>query len=302
MKNNVFNQYLRSFAYSLFFTGAMSALIWITVTYGSFAAVPVAAALCAGLYTCLALLSVVNLLRGNKLFSGASADVLSVSTQKRIRVGGVLVALPALLYCAIFAMQVKAFQLSGDAEALEKFGAFERSVFGKSVVCDVAGHEHECSLPAYEPTPVTVEEVAPPPESNRDVDFGPYMTNLQRQIKRAWYPPRKVETSRSTVIFKVHANGTMSNLRLFQSSGIALIDQAALKAVQNAAPFHALPEGAPPDVDIQFTFDYNNFYNPSSSLHDNFYSEGASSGDAFYSEGSYENTGTQTESVEPASY
>jgi hypothetical protein len=29
--------------------------------------------------------------------------------------------------------------------------------------------------------------------------------------------------------------------------------------VENAAPFRPLPAGAPEDVDIQFTFDYNVF-------------------------------------------
>ena len=35
----------------------------------------------------------------------------------------------------------------------------------------------------------------------------------------------------------------MSNLKLFSSSGVPLADQAALKAVENAAPFRPLPAG-----------------------------------------------------------
>lgn len=93
--------------------------------------------------------------------------------------------------------------------------------------------------------------------AQKDVDFGPYMADLQRRIKRAWFPPKGNESKRVQVVFKVHSNGTVSNLRLLGSSGLAIADQAALKAVQNAAPFRPLPDGAPPDVDIQFTFDYN---------------------------------------------
>lgn len=96
-------------------------------------------------------------------------------------------------------------------------------------------------------------------EAEKDVDFGPYMADLQRRIKRAWFPPKGNESKRVMVVFKVHRNGTMSNLRLQKSSGLAIADQAALKAIQNAAPFRTLPDGAPPDVDIQFTFDYNVF-------------------------------------------
>ncbi len=95
--------------------------------------------------------------------------------------------------------------------------------------------------------------------AQKDVDFGPYMADLQRRIKRAWFPPKGNESKRVVVVFKVHTNGTMSALRLVTSSGMAIADQAALKAIQNAAPFRPLPDGAPPDVDIQFTFDYNVF-------------------------------------------
>lgn len=92
-----------------------------------------------------------------------------------------------------------------------------------------------------------------------DVDFGPYMADLQRRIKRAWFPPKGNESKRVVVVFKIHRGGELSNLRLDHSCGVASADQAALKAVENAAPFRQLPAGAPDDVDIQFTFDYNVF-------------------------------------------
>lgn len=92
-----------------------------------------------------------------------------------------------------------------------------------------------------------------------DVDFGPYMADLQRRIKRAWFPPKGNESKRVVVVFKVHRGGELSHLRLDRGSGVAIADQAALKAVENAAPFRPLPAGAPDDVDIQFTFDYNVF-------------------------------------------
>jgi TonB family protein len=103
------------------------------------------------------------------------------------------------------------------------------------------------------------EHGRPSASAQADVDFGPYMADLQRRIKRAWYPPKGNESKRVMVIFKIHKDGTMSNLRLDHSSGLAIADQAALKAVENAAPFRPLPAGAQDDVDIQFTFDYNVF-------------------------------------------
>jgi TonB family protein len=92
-----------------------------------------------------------------------------------------------------------------------------------------------------------------------DVDFGPYMADLQRRIKRVWFPPRDKVSRRVVIIFKIHENGGLSDLKLNRSSGIAAADKAALMAVENAAPFHRLPPGAADKQDIQFTFDYNAF-------------------------------------------
>lgn len=113
------------------------------------------------------------------------------------------------------------------------------------------------SAPAIPVTPVQElkeEKVS----SNRDVDFGPYMANLQRRIKRAWFPP-KCASDRIQVTFRVHSDGHMTGVRVTQASSSQAANEAALKAVQNASPFRPLPTGAPENVDIQFTFDYNLF-------------------------------------------
>ena len=97
------------------------------------------------------------------------------------------------------------------------------------------------------------------PDVKPDPDFSKYMLELQRRIKHAWFPPSHTEKNRVKVLFKIHANGEMGNLRITESSGIAIADQAALAAVRNAAPFAHLPENSPENVDIEFTFDYNVF-------------------------------------------
>ncbi len=91
------------------------------------------------------------------------------------------------------------------------------------------------------------------------VDFGAYMTQLQARIKRSWFPPKIGRSKRVKVIFNISRDGQLSRLRLVNSSGLTASDQAALKAVEAAAPFMPLPKGAPADVDIEFTFDYNVF-------------------------------------------
>jgi TonB family protein len=87
----------------------------------------------------------------------------------------------------------------------------------------------------------------------------PYLADLQRRIKRAWFPPKGHESQRVVVDFKVHKGGELSTLKLDSPSGVPICDAAALKAVQNAAPFRPLPPDIQGDVDIQFTFDYNSF-------------------------------------------
>ncbi len=91
----------------------------------------------------------------------------------------------------------------------------------------------------------------------KDVDYGPYMADLQRRIKRAWFPPKGFESKRVVTTFKIHRGGELSDLQIDQTSGVVIADQAALKAVENASPFRPLPEGGKDEVDIQFVFDYN---------------------------------------------
>jgi TonB family protein len=110
--------------------------------------------------------------------------------------------------------------------------------------------------------PVTPQKEVTAPEHSaavHDVDSGPYMPDLQRRIKRAWFPPKGSESKRVVVQFKVHADGAVENLKIDQSSGSLACDHAALQAVKDAAPLRQLPQGAPENVDIQFTFDYNVF-------------------------------------------
>lgn len=103
------------------------------------------------------------------------------------------------------------------------------------------------------------EIAKPTAKAEADVDFGPYMADLQRRIKRQWFPPRAEESKRVRVVFKVASDGAISELKISESSNSEGADRAGLLAVSKAAPFRPLPVGAPESVDIQFTFDYNVF-------------------------------------------
>jgi TonB family protein len=108
-------------------------------------------------------------------------------------------------------------------------------------------------------TPLIVPGTASNSASSGDVDFGPYMDDLQKKIKKGWFPPKGKESKRVQLTFVLHRMGELTDLTLHNSSGDALCDRAAMKAVIDGAPYAPLPKGADNTVDIMFTFDYNVF-------------------------------------------
>ena len=97
-------------------------------------------------------------------------------------------------------------------------------------------------------------------DAAKDVDFGPYMAELQRRVKRNWIPPEQGNSRRSVLRFSISRNGEISNLRVGKSSGNPDSDAAAMDAVRRATPFRTLPTGYKGrTIDIQFTFDINVF-------------------------------------------
>jgi TonB family protein len=121
-----------------------------------------------------------------------------------------------------------------------------------SLAACLIGHEfaHAKSAPK-EAAPAATKSAGP-----QDVDFGPYMADLQRRIKSHWNPPKHLSSKRVKVQFKVYRSGKLENLRVSTSSGDSTADDAAMAAVRKTGDVAPLPDGSPPDVDIEFTFDY----------------------------------------------
>jgi len=99
-----------------------------------------------------------------------------------------------------------------------------------------------------------------------EIDFGPYVQEMTRRIKKAWFPPKGNESKRITVKFKIKRSGDVRSIRLIESSGLSIADNAAIAAVEQAAPFPPLPTGADDEISIKFTFDYNVFNGTSSGV------------------------------------
>lgn len=89
----------------------------------------------------------------------------------------------------------------------------------------------------------------------REPDFGLYIAELQRRIRNNWesLPPTRIVTR-----FYIDCAGSLSGLTVVKSSGNLAQDKAALKAIQDSAPFKPLPveTSSKTPIPVQFTFDY----------------------------------------------
>ena len=97
-------------------------------------------------------------------------------------------------------------------------------------------------------------------ETINDIDFGPYLRDLQRRIKMNWDPPKWDDSTRVILIFKIAKDGRLLSCSVLKSSGVPGIDKAALEAVKATEPFKPLPaKFKGKSVNIEFSFDYNVF-------------------------------------------
>jgi TonB family protein len=93
--------------------------------------------------------------------------------------------------------------------------------------------------------------------ATQEIDFGPYIADMQWRIKKHWHPPRPDKSRQTVVTFKIYSDGEVANLKVAKSSGRAVADRAALDAVDAADPLRSLPTGAINPSEVEFTFDYN---------------------------------------------
>ncbi|HZF10120.1 MAG TPA: TonB family protein [Thermoanaerobaculia bacterium] len=74
-----------------------------------------------------------------------------------------------------------------------------------------------------------------------DFQYGYYLDRLLQLIDANWTRPNMASGVRAVLHFRIRKDGGMDELRIEESSGYNSFDLAALRAVQNAAPFPALP-------------------------------------------------------------
>jgi periplasmic protein TonB len=76
---------------------------------------------------------------------------------------------------------------------------------------------------------------------NPDFTYGYYLDRLLSLIDAQWMRPNMGTGVKTVIFFRINRDGSMTDLRVEQSSGYNSFDLAALRAVQNAAPFPPLP-------------------------------------------------------------
>ena len=242
----------------LYFTLCACSLVWMLANYGGVNFISTLILLPAFGYLALHLISLINVVKRDKFLVGSSVDVLSLGAQKFIHRVGLVLPVPILLYVASFGFLVFTYN-EADANTTARvndFAFFEQSVFGKSVIWNYLSDRAICRYPEVVP----VEDPVSNSEIVRDgIDYQSYMSDKQKRIKHAWFPPTCSDGQHAKVSFKVSRDGFVSGLKITKHAASKFSDDAALRAVINAQPFAALPQGAPEKVDVDFSFDYNIF-------------------------------------------
>ena len=92
--------------------------------------------------------------------------------------------------------------------------------------------------------------------------FGWYVDVIKRKVAQNWYSqladPQASVGHFAVVSFTVHRDGSVSNARIQQSSGVPSLDLSAIQAVERIDSFGPLPDGyAGNSVSVAYTFTYD---------------------------------------------
>ena len=94
----------------------------------------------------------------------------------------------------------------------------------------------------------------------KGVDFNPWLRRFIAQIKRNWLVPQAAMMMKGHVViqFNVQKNGSITDIRVVQTSGIPPFDTAAFNSLKLSNPTLALPAEYPDDkAFFTVTFHYN---------------------------------------------
>jgi len=87
-----------------------------------------------------------------------------------------------------------------------------------------------------------------------------YFSKLKDRIQMVWRYPEAAKVTglqgRLVLKFVLNRDGSLRELRVVKSSGIDILDDAAIKAIRRAAPFYAIPKNLGDVLSIVANFEY----------------------------------------------
>lgn len=89
-----------------------------------------------------------------------------------------------------------------------------------------------------------------------NVDFGPYMDKMKKDIQAKWKPPKGFDAQKVVTVFSIKKDGTIANASIADGSGVETVDKSALEALEAASPLDPLPTGSPPYVQMRYVFEW----------------------------------------------
>jgi TonB family protein len=95
---------------------------------------------------------------------------------------------------------------------------------------------------------------------SKGIDFGAWLRRFRAQVYHNWLIPQAAEVMHGHVVLQlnIHRDGSMTEIRVAQSSGIPAFDIAAFNALKSSNPTVALPPGYPLEAAaFTVTFYYN---------------------------------------------
>jgi len=81
----------------------------------------------------------------------------------------------------------------------------------------------------------------------------PYLTSVEHRVEKHWHPDNASSGS-TACAFVIGKMGDVAHVRLVKSSGNALFDQAAIKAIDSSIPFKPVPKRLD-TMSVKITFD-----------------------------------------------
>jgi TonB family protein len=94
------------------------------------------------------------------------------------------------------------------------------------------------------------------------VDFGPYLRQLHKDVKKKWlkgiHESEKVRKGKLAIEFAIRKDGDVAEMKLVATSGDVALDRPAWDAIRASNPFHPLPsQFTGPYLALRIRFYYN---------------------------------------------